>query len=63
MTKPYVDPQITFYARRNIEAYTDDEAARKLISLDGARRGIVFVLNADYSAIISTHYIDRSPSN
>jgi hypothetical protein len=52
------EPQLMWYAHRNIASWDDEEKARALIGMNGAERGIIFDVNNPYDPkVLRVSYI------
>lgn len=46
------------YAHRNIASWVNKEHAKELIKLNGAKRGVLFILSPDDKQVVRKKYIN-----
>lgn len=58
-TDDLVEPQLIFYAHRNIAKWQDETSARNLLEKNQINTGIIFVLNENQEEIIGVEYLRK----
>lgn len=54
----YALPQMVLYAHRNIAPWVNEKYAKELIKLNGAKRGVLFILSQGEERVVEKKYIN-----
>ncbi|MCL6473008.1 MAG: hypothetical protein K6T91_09405 [Firmicutes bacterium] len=58
LNEEFILPQIVLYAHRNIASWVNEEHAKELIKLNGAKQGVLFILSPDDKQVVRKKYIN-----